>query len=130
MKKLRFLTDVPPRPSGTKFLDALAILSNYCQVNFTVPVEKLKNLIHPRFEPLTVSLPNLEGNQAIISAVVFEEKEFHFLKLPFLGKYSFGQADYRCYCIDKETGVRTVWLFGTTLDHWSRFIPRYIPFTR
>jgi hypothetical protein len=27
---------------------------------------------------------------------------------------------------DKETGERTVWFFGTTLDHWSIVIPKYL----
>ncbi len=28
--------------------------------------------------------------------------------------------------MDKVTGERTVWFFGTTLDHWSIVIPKYI----
>ncbi len=27
---------------------------------------------------------------------------------------------------DRETGERTVWFFGTTLDHWSIVIPKYL----
>jgi len=124
MKTLTFLKDILPRPASRKILDANTILNNYCQVNYTTPVENLKKILHPRFEPTTIFLPGSDIQQAIISAVVFQEKDFHFTQMPYLGKYTFNQTNYRCYCIDKETGERTVWFFGTTLDHWSIFVPR------
>jgi len=124
MKALTFLKDISPKPTLQKLLDAKTTLNHYCQVNFTTPADRLKYILHPRFEPTTINLPDSNEPQAIISAVVFQEKDFHFPKMPFAGNFTFSQTNYRCYVIDKETGLRTVWFFGTTLDHWSIFVPR------
>jgi hypothetical protein len=43
-----------------------------------------------------------------------------------LGSFNFSQTNYRTYVVDQETGERTVWFFGTTLDHWSIVIPKYL----
>lgn len=126
MKTLTFLKDILPKPAAQKLLDAHTCLSHYCQVNFTTPVERLQKIIHPRFEPTTIETPHSNGKQAIISAVVFNEKDFHFPQMNYFGKYSFNQTNYRCYVVDKETGRRTVWFFGTTLDHWSIIVPRHV----
>lgn len=125
MKRLSFANDILPRPAYNKILDAYTTLNHYCQINFATPTAKLKKFMHPRFEPTTI---NINGSEpmSIISAVVFQEKNFHFVKMPFLGKYTFSQTNYRTYCIDKETNTRTVWFFGTTLDHWSLFIPKHV----
>jgi len=126
MKNLSYLKDILPKPKTRKTLDAITILSNYCQVNFTTPPEKLKEIIHPRFEPITILLPGSNIQQAIISAVIFQEKDFHFPLIPYFGNYTFNQVNYRSYCIDKETGLRTIWFLGTIIDHWSIFVPRNV----
>ena len=46
--------------------------------------------------------------------------------MKFMGNFNFSQTNYRTYMIDRETGERTVWFFGTTLDHWSIVIPKYL----
>ena len=122
MKRLSFSADVFTKPRINRVTDALTTLNHYCQVNYSVSSDRLRTLIHPRFDPF----PIINHDQAIISAVVFQEKNFHFPSLPFLGRYTFSQTNYRTYVIDKETGRRTVWFFGTTLDHFSIFIPQLL----
>ena len=46
--------------------------------------------------------------------------------MKFMGNFNFSQTNYRTYVVDQETGERTVWFFGTTLDHWSIVIPKYL----
>lgn len=125
MEKLTFAKNTLNKPIKSKLLDAYTTLNHYCQINYTTPTVKLLKYINPRFEPITISINGSE-KLSIISAVVFEEKNFHFQKMPFLGNYTFAQTNYRTYCIDKETNKRTVWFFGTTLDHWSLVVPKYI----
>jgi hypothetical protein len=57
--------------------------------------------------------------------VPFEDQDFHFVGLPW-PKWRFGQTNYRTYVIDRETGERAVWFFGTTLDSWTVVLPRYV----
>lgn len=122
MKRLSFLADAFPKPKINRFTDAFTTLNHYCQVNYSIPSSSLRKLIHPRFDPY----PIIHNDQAIISAVVFQEKNFRFPSIPFLGRYNFCQTNYRTYVIDKETGRRSVWFFGTTLDHFSIFIPQLL----
>ncbi len=123
MKKLTFAADAWPKPATSRFTDAYTTLQHYCQVNYTVPAHRLKDIINPRFEPTVI---DMKGSHAIVSAVVFKEKDFHYPKMPFLGNYTFSQTNYLTYVYDKITGQRTVWFFGTTLDHFSIFIPKYL----
>jgi hypothetical protein len=41
-------------------------------------------------------------------------------------RFRFGQTNYRTYVIDRATGQRAVWFFGTTLDSWAVAIPRCV----
>jgi hypothetical protein len=126
MKKLTFAKDALLRPKNNKISDAYTTLNHYCQVNYLVPAEKLRKWIHPRFESTTIDVDREFTNQAIISAVIFQEKNFHFPSMKVIGNYTFSQTNYRTYTIDRETGQRTVWFFGTTLDHFSIIIPKDI----
>ena len=56
MKKLTFAKDAWPKPTTSKFTDAFTTLNNYCQVNYTVPAQKLKKLIHPRFDSTVINI--------------------------------------------------------------------------
>jgi hypothetical protein len=123
MKKLTFAADAWPKPATSRFTDAYTTLQHYCQVNYAVPAHRLKDIINPRFEPTVI---DMKGSHAIVSAVVFKEKDFHYPKMPFLGNYTFSQTNYRTYVYDKITGQRTVWFFGTTLDHFTIVIPKYL----
>lgn len=98
MKRLSFLADVFPRPRINRVTDAFTTLNHYCQVNYSIPSDRLRTLIHPRFDPF----PIISHDQAIISAVVFQEKNFHFPSLPFLGRYTFSQTNYRTYICNRQ----------------------------
>ena len=127
MKSLRFSKNICPKPTVSSLLDATTTLTHYCQVNFLTDIKRLAGFIPPRFEPTTITTAHGE-EKAVISAVVFQERSFRFLNFPMstVGEFTFNQTNYRTYCIDKETGRQTVWFFGTTLDHWSLVIPRYV----
>jgi hypothetical protein len=89
-----------------------------------VDPERLQQLIHPRFAPDLVGLPGA-GARALVSVVPFEDQDFRFGAAPWL-RFRFGQTNYRAYVVDRETGERLVWFFGTTLDSWSVYLPRLL----
>jgi hypothetical protein len=57
--------------------------------------------------------------------VPFEDQDFHFVATPWL-RLRFGQTNYRTYVIDRGSGQRAVWFFGTTLDSLSNLVPRHV----
>src|SRR5262249_52485734 len=58
-----------------------------------------------------------------VSMVPFEDQDFRFRAARWL-RFRFGQTNYRTYVIDRSTGQRAVWFFGTTLDSWTVVVPR------
>jgi hypothetical protein len=63
------------------------------------------------------------GHDALVSAVVFRDRDFHFRLCP-LVRISCGQINYRAYV--RAQGERGVWFFGTALDHPLVVIPRIL----
>jgi uncharacterized protein YqjF (DUF2071 family) len=63
------------------------------------------------------------GHDALVSAVVFRDRDFHFRFCPPVG-ISCGQINYRAYV--RAGGERGVWFFGTALDHPLVVIPRIL----
>ena len=100
MKKLTFAHDIFSKPPTNKILDAYTTLNHYCQVNYLVPVSKLRPLIHRRFTPTTIEHPKNGEQHAVISAVVFQEKNFHYTNMKWLGSFNFSQTNYRTYVVD------------------------------
>jgi hypothetical protein len=68
------------RPSKVGLLDAFTTLHHYCQVNYLVDPSKLKAFIPSRFQPLIIHPQSNQNGKAIISAVIFEEQDFHLKK--------------------------------------------------
>ncbi len=117
---LRFTEQMLARPK-TGFLDVDSGLQHFAIVTYAIPAERLRPLVHRRFDLETIDGPN-GSPQALISMVPFLDKDFHsaWLKYPQL---TFGQTNYRAYVTDRYTGERVAWFFGTTLDSWSVAIP-------
>ena len=122
MQPLRF-TDklLARREPGPR--DALATLAHFAIISYAIDPERVRPHVHPRFE-LDTFVNSPAGPRALVSMVPFEDQDFHFVGLPWL-KCRFGQTNYRTYVIDRETGKRAVWFFGTTLDSCTVAVPRY-----
>ncbi|MGE3076005.1 MAG: DUF2071 domain-containing protein [Dehalococcoidia bacterium] len=117
---LRFTEEMSARPK-TGFFDVDSGLQHFAIVTYAIPAERLRPLVHRRFDLETIEGPD-GVPQALISMVPFMDKDFHsaWLKCPQL---TFGQTNYRAYVVDRYTGDRVAWFFGTTLDSWSVSIP-------
>jgi hypothetical protein len=63
------------------------------------------------------------GHDALVSAVVFRDRDFHFRFCPQVS-ISCGQINYRAYV--RAQGERGVWFFGTALDHPLVVVPRFL----
>lgn len=109
-----------PAVSG---IDAVTTLRHFAIVTYAVPPERLRPLVHRRFDLDTVSI---EGQpRALMSAVVFEDQDFRAAAWP-SPRWRFGQTNYRIYVRDREAGARAVWFLGTTLGSWTVALPRYL----
>ncbi len=119
----RLTTETVTRPplSG---IDAVSDLEHFAIVTYAIPPERLRPLVHQRFDLDCVAGAGGEL-RALVSMVPFLDRNFHFARLPWLC-FRFGQTNYRAYVIDRATGKRGVWFFGTTLDSWSVVFPRYL----
>ncbi|TAD99750.1 MAG: DUF2071 domain-containing protein [Bacteroidetes bacterium] len=102
------------------FFNADTMLDHFAIISYAVPLEKLRPLVHKDFELAEFEIDGKK--QALISAVPFIDRDFHFPKMPF-AKYKFGQTNYRAYVIDKN-GEHCVWFFGTMLASLFYVIPR------
>jgi hypothetical protein len=119
---LRFTPDMLARPRVSG-IDAVSGLQHFAIVTWAVSPERVRPHIHERFELDCITAEDGEP-RALISMVPFLDKDFHFARMP-RPKFEFGQTNYRAYVIDRETGERLVWFFGTTLDSWTVNIPHY-----
>src|SRR5262245_2210240 len=109
------------RPDGR--LDVLSKLDHFALINYALPKSRLEPYIPAsRFEiPEFMIVGRL---LAMMSAVPFVDRDFHFIRMfPFL-KFHFGQTNYRAYVIDKQSGEHGVWFFGTTLGSALVYAPR------
>ncbi len=120
---LRYSAEMLARPplSG---IDVVSGLEHFAIVTYAILPERLRPLVHERFE--LDCIPGPDGKpRALVSMVPFLDRDFHFARLPW-PRFRFGQTNYRAYVIDRNTGRRGVWFFGTTLDAWSVAVPRYL----
>jgi hypothetical protein len=114
--------EFPPKPR-LGGLDVETRLAHFALVTYAVDPARLRPLVDPRYDLDYVS--DAQGRtRALISAVPFEDQDFHFAVLP-RPRFRFGQTNYRAYVADRATGERLVWFFGTTLDSSFVAVPRY-----
>lgn len=124
----------PPKPLAlddslltrprTRWRDVVANLGHFAIVSYAVDPARVRPHVHERFEFDVID--GADGKpKVLVSMVPFEDQDFHFVGLPWL-TFRFGQTNYRTYVIDRETGQRAVWFFGTSLDSFSVAIPRHL----
>ncbi len=119
---LSFTDELLTRPPLSGW-DVLATLEHFAIVSYAVPAERVRPHVHPAFD--LDCFPGPDGGQRVwVSMVPFEDQDFRFSAVPWL-RFRFGQTNYRTYVIDRATGRRAVWFFGTTLDSWTVAVPRY-----
>ncbi|GAB1422262.1 hypothetical protein MASR2M15_24850 [Anaerolineales bacterium] len=120
---LRFTDDLLQEPR-TKILDVRTQLKHFALINYAIPVERVRPHVDARFE-LDAYQAEDGKSYVWVSVVPFEDVQFHFVNFRWL-QFHFGQTNYRTYIIDRQTGERGVWFFGTVLGGWPVIIPRYI----
>ncbi len=120
---IRFSDELLTRPK-LGGLDVVATLEHFAIVTYAVPPERLRPHVHPRFD-LDCFTDASGQTRTWVSMVPFEDQDFHFQALPW-ATFRFGQTNYRAYVIDRDTGRRAVWFFGTSLDSWSVAVPHYV----
>jgi hypothetical protein len=123
LENLRFTADLLTRPPVRRF-DVVTKLGHFAIVTYAVEPWRVRPHVHPRFD--LDCFRAADGSERVwVSMVPFEDQDFHFQFAPW-ALFRFGQTNYRTYVIDRATGRRAVWFFGTTLDSFSVAIPRYL----
>lgn len=121
-QQLRFDNVVTPRPSVAG-LDLRCNPSHFSIVVYAVPVSRLLGKVPARFRLQTILLDGRE--MALISVVSFLNTGLTSAVYP-CPRFTMGQSDYRIYVYDTQTSTRCVWFLGSTLDSWTRIVPRYL----
>lgn len=122
MQPLRFLDAARPKPQP-RGIDVVSTLLHFSIITYAVPPERLRPLVHERFELLTVEV---DGEQrALVSVVPFQELDFRLAAYP-SPQFRFGQTNYRVYVTDRSAGQPCVWFLGSLLDSLTVVIPRYL----
>lgn len=104
--------------------DVVVTLVHFAIVSYAVPAARVRPHVHPAFD--LDSFPGPTGDPVVlVSMVPFEDRDFRFVALPW-PRFRFGQTNYRTYVVDRSTGRRAVWFFGTTLDSWTVALPRHV----
>lgn len=103
-----------PRPP-IRWGHATTELRDFAIISYAVDPERLAGVLPAGFEV------DLFGGAGLVSAVPFLDRAFHFRWMP-LVRIDCGQVNYRAYV--RYRGVRGVWFFGTSLDHWLVAWPR------
>lgn len=115
----KFLKD-RPTPHG---IDVLSILRHFAIITYAVEPARLRKLIHPRFELLTIEVHGQE--RALISVVPFEDLDFR-RAAGYSPRLRMGQTNYRIYVVDTQNNEACVWFIGSLLASLSVMMPRYL----
>ena len=120
---LRFAANHLARPI-VGGIDVVTTLEHFAIVTYAFEPALLERYLPPRFEPVCIRLS--DGRlRALVSAVPFHDRNFRGARWP-SPRLSFGQTNYRAYIRDRESGLDSVWFFGTTLDSLTVVVPRYL----
>lgn len=122
IEPLRFSPEMLQRPT-VGGLDAITTLRHFAIVTYAVEPDRLRPLVHPRFELDEVTIAG--ERRGLISVVPFQDQDFR--AAAFTGpRWQFGQTNYRIYVRDARTRERSVWFLGTTLGSWTVAVPRIL----
>jgi hypothetical protein len=101
--------------------DVVATLGHFAILTWAVDPARVRPFVHARFA--LDEYPGPDGAPRVwVSAVPFEDQDFRVLAAPW-ARFRMGQTNYRTYVVDRETGERAVWFWGTTLGHWTVAVP-------
>ena len=106
------------------FLDVNTRLEHFAIISYKVPVEKINHFIPKPFKLWTFNEKGIE--YALISAVLFKDKDFSFYRISKYPKFNFFQTNFRTYIIDERDQTHSAWFFGTTLGSYTSLIPKRI----
>ncbi|MBG0824364.1 DUF2071 domain-containing protein [Planomonospora sp. ID91781] len=109
-----------PRPRP-RWYHAATELDDFAIVSYRVPAEALARLLPGGFAPVEFAFAG--GRAALVSAVAFRDRDFHFRFCP-PAAIDCGQINYRAYVT--AGGEQGVWFFGTSLDHPLAVVPRWL----
>lgn len=109
-----------PRPEP-RWHHAQTELDDFAIVSFRVSADVLAQHLPAGFAPVEMDFN--DGPGAMVSAVAFRDRDFHFRFCPPLA-INCGQINYRAYITCH--GEPGVWFFGTSLDHPTVTIPRHL----
>lgn len=99
------------RPDG--WLDVRTTLKHFALITYALPASRLAP--HIPADRFAIAEFPVDGQpMAMLSVVPFLDRDFHFVRLPFV-KFRFGQTNHRVYVVNRATGEPGVWFFGTTL---------------
>jgi Uncharacterized conserved protein (COG2071) len=101
---------------------AAAELDDFAIITYRVDQDRLAALLPPGVVPQVLPFDD-GGRGALVSAVAFRDRDFHFRFCPPVGM-SCGQINYRAYVL--VNGEPGVWFFGTDLDHPLVLLPRLL----
>lgn len=121
-RKLKFedCLHARPRPKG---MDVICTLQHFSIITYAVDPVRFEGLLPEQF---ALDLVDIDGHpKALLSVVPFMDRYFSLAVLP-RPRFEMGQTNYRLYIVDRKTGEKCVWFFGTTLDSWLICVPRYM----
>ncbi|WP_433512323.1 DUF2071 domain-containing protein [Nonomuraea sp. CA-143628] len=113
---MSFVGTPRPRP---RWFHARTELEDFAIVSYRVDADALARHLPEGFVPMKMD----DGPGALVSAVAFRDRDFHFRFLPSVG-IDCGQINYRAYVT--AYGRAGVWFFGTSLDHPVVAIPQHL----
>ncbi|MGW0805035.1 DUF2071 domain-containing protein [Nonomuraea sp. NPDC002799] len=109
-----------PRPRP-RWYHARTDLEDFAIISYRVAPDALARHLPRGFSPTEMTFD--DGPGALVSAVAFRDRDFHFRFLPQIG-ITCGQINYRAYVT--ANGTPGVWFFGTSLDHPVVAIPQHL----
>ncbi|MBT2224757.1 DUF2071 domain-containing protein [Nonomuraea sp. NEAU-A123] len=115
---MSFVGTPRPRP---RWFHARTELDDFAIVSYRVDADVLARHLPPGFAPMKMTFD--DGPGALVSAVAFRDRDFHFRFFPPVG-IDCGQINYRAYVT--AYGKPGVWFFGTHLDHPVVSIPQHL----
>ncbi len=121
-QSLSFSSFLHPRPVPGA-LDVQCKLQHFGIISYAFDPRRFEGVMPQRFKLDTVIVEGAE--RGLLSVVPFEDVDFTSAVYPF-PKFRMGQTNYRIYIVDTETGEKCVWFLGTTLDSWTRAVPRHV----
>jgi hypothetical protein len=100
-------------------------LKHFAIITYAIPAERLTHLIPE--DKFAIETFEIDGERmALLSAVPFVDRKFHFPNLLPGIHFSFAQTNHRIYVRHRETNRRVAWFLGTSLGSRAVIIPQVL----